>query len=343
MAGHDIIVVGASSGGIEALRAMLAPLPENFPAAIFVVVHIPSESPSNLPAILQRATALEVSHPMDVEAIRASHVYVAPPDHHLLVHKGHMRVVRGPRENRNRPAIDPMFRSAGRAYGGRVAGVILSGLLDDGSSGLYMVKKMGGIAIVQDPEDAAWGDMPRAALECVKANYVVPASELGATLMDVVQQPAEVTKLPPAGTGKEIRISEFDLDEMENPEKVGHLSPLACPECNGSLWEIEAGGPVRYRCHVGHSFTAANLLAEKANSFETALWEALRALEERAMLSRRMALHAKKGGSLRSVARFEQQAENVEQHAATLRRMLIEEEPPSVLPAIEQTVSERTG
>jgi two-component system chemotaxis response regulator CheB len=341
VAGHDIIVVGASSGGIEALRALLAPLPEDFPAAIFVVLHIPSESPSNLPAILQRATKLEVDHPADGEGIRSGRVYVAPPDHHLLVHKGHMRVVRGPRENRNRPAIDPLFRSAGRAYGGRVAGVILSGLLDDGSSGLFMVKKMGGIAIVQDPEDAAWPDMPRAALEYVKADYVVPASQLAATLMDVVRQPAALTKLAPAGTGKEIRISEFDLDEIENPEKVGQLSPLACPECNGSLWEIQNGGPVRYRCHVGHTFTASTLLAEKANTFETALWEALRALEERAMLARRMALHANNRGSLRSVARFEQQAETVEQHAATLRRMLIEEEPPKVLPATDQT--ERTG
>lgn len=343
MAGHDIIVVGASSGGIEVLRAMLAPLPKDFPAAIFVVLHIPSESPSNLPAILERGSKLPASNPMDGESIRPGHVYVAPPDHHLLIHKGHMRVVRGPRENRSRPAIDPTFRSVARAYGGRVIGVILSGLLDDGSSGLFMVKKMGGIAIVQDPQDAAFGDMPRAALEYVKADYVVPASELAATLLEAVQQPAEITKLAPAGSGKEVRISEFDLDEIESPDKVGQLSPLACPECNGSLWEIQNGGPVRYRCHVGHSYTASTLLAEKANTFETALWEALRALEERAMLARRMALHAKKRGSLHTVARFEEQAENVEQHAATLRRMLIEEDPPKVLPATDEVPVERTG
>jgi two-component system chemotaxis response regulator CheB len=204
-----------------------------------------------------------------------------------------------------------------------------------------MVKKMGGIAIVQDPQDATFSDMPLAALECVQADYIAPATELGATLVEVVQQPAAIREPAPAGTSKEIRISEFDLDEIEDPEKVGQLSPLACPECNGSLWEITNGGPVRYRCHVGHSYTASTLLAEKANTFETALWEALRALEERAMLSRRMALHAKNRGSLRSATRFEAQAENVEQHAATLRRMLVEEEKPAVLPAGDEPVPER--
>jgi two-component system chemotaxis response regulator CheB len=341
MAGHDIVVVGASSGGIEAVRAMLAPLPENFPAAIFVVIHIPSESPSNLPAILERNSKLPASHPIDGEGIRAGHVYVAPPDHHLLIHKGHMRVVRGPRENRNRPAIDPTFRSAARAYGGRVAGVILSGLLDDGASGLYMVKKTGGIAIVQDPDDATWGDMPRSALEYVKADYIVPAARLAETLLEVVRQPEAMAGRLPAGTGKEVRISEFDLDEIENPEKVGKLSPLACPECNGTLREMENGGPIRYRCHVGHSFTAANLLAEKANTFETALWEALRALEERAMIARRMALHARNRGSLRSMERFETQAETVEQHASTLRQLLLEEEPAKVLPTTDKVTSDR--
>ena len=326
---RDIFVVGGSAGALEALQILVRQLPADFPGAIFVVLHVASESPSSLPAILKRNGPLPAVHATDREAIRPGRIYIAPPDYHLLVHRSHVRVVRGPRENRNRPAIDPLFRTAARAYGNRVVGVILSGLLDDGSAGLATIKRHGGTAVVQDPQEAIYGEMPASALQSVEADYVVPAADLAATLISVAAKPALETVPAAASThvAKEDRITEFYLDAMEDPDRPGTPSVFTCPECNGVLWEVpELGGPMRFRCRVGHAYTGGTLLAEKVHSYEGALWEALRALEESANLAHRMARSARAANNLRSAERFEQQAENKEQHAGALRAMLLENE-----------------
>ena len=345
-------MIGGSSGALEVLRQMLGGLPKDFPASIFIVVHVPRESPSNLPAILSRSSALKVSHPRDDEPIRAGHVYIAPPDYHMLLHQDRVRIVRGPRENRSRPAIDPLFRSAVRAYDGRVAGVIVSGVLDDGSDGLHLVKSAGGLAIVQEPDDAAFGDMPRNALEYTKADYVVPAAELAATLLRVVGEPAKSRNGRPAPinrpgnrpvnrpVNREVKLSELELNAVEDPERNGKPSVFACPECNGALWEVSNGGPERFRCRVGHSYTAENLLAEKISSFETALWEALRSLEEAATLARRMAARALRQGHRRAADRFDEVAEAKQQHAEALREILLKNWMP---PVSEQAPERKTG
>jgi len=191
MAGHDIIVVGASAGGVEALVEVVRRLPPGLPAAVFVVLHIPAQSPSLLPDILSRSGPLITSHPDDGEKIEHGRIYVAPPNHHLLVERGHVRVVLGPKENRHRPAVDPLFRSAALAYGPRVVGVVLTGALDDGTAGLLAVKRRGGIAVVQDPKDALYAGMPRSALENIVVDYTLPLSDIGPLLKRLVAEQAE--------------------------------------------------------------------------------------------------------------------------------------------------------
>ena len=188
MAGRNIIVVGCSVGGVKALQKLAAGLPENFSASIFVVMHLAPETTSVLPDILARAGSLPASHPRDGEAFRPSHIYVAPPDHHLLIENGRMRVKRGPRENRYRPGVDPLFRSAARAHGRHVIGVVLTGGLDDGTAGLLSIKKRGGVAVVQDPNDAQLADMPRSAIESVAVDYVVPLDRMPGLLAEVAAQ-----------------------------------------------------------------------------------------------------------------------------------------------------------
>ncbi len=194
MLGHDVIVVGASAGGVEALRGLVGSLPIDLPAAVFLVLHIPAQSPSLLPEILSRSGPLRALHPTNGEVIQHGLIYVAPPDHHLLLEDGFVRVVRGPRENRHRPAIDPLFRSAARAYGSRVVGVILTGSLDDGTAGLLAIKRRGGVAIVQDPDDALYSSMPRSALAHVDVDHVLVLSEIGPVLARLTREQAAVEK-----------------------------------------------------------------------------------------------------------------------------------------------------
>ena len=296
---RDIVVIGASAGGITALKELVKTLPPEFPAAILVVQHIAADSPSILPEILSHASALPAKHPLPGEAIVPGTIYVAPPDHHLLVEDEKVLVARGPKENRFRPSIDALFRSAAYTYGPRVIGVVLTGYLDDGTSGLWSLQRLGGVAIVQDPLDAVSPAMPTNALQYVAADYVVPLAEISALLVRLTLEPApgkpRVTKAELDLLGLELTIAKHDnAFEMGIIDK-GELTPFTCPDCHGALTQLIEGNLIRYRCHTGHAYTINALLSEVSTSVESMLYQTMRGLEETKMLLQHMGEHFQKG------------------------------------------------
>ena len=325
MPGHDLIVIGASAGGIEALSELVKDLPAELPAAVFVAVHIPAHSKSTLPKILGRRSVLPALKPEDGEEIRPGRIYVAPPDRHLLIKRGFIHVVHGPRENGSRPAIDPLFRTAARAYGRRVIGVVLSGSLDDGTAGLIAIKKRGGLSIVQDPDEALYPGMPQSAIDNSEVDYILPVSEIGSTLARLAVQPVEEGGEAPMDDEMEMEadIAELDMATLHSREKPGRPSRFSCPQCQGVLWEIDDDDIIRFRCRVGHAYSPEALLAEQSDSVESALWAGLRALEENGALMARMAKAMRDKGNKRSAARFDEQGDNALARAETLRRMIL--------------------
>lgn len=332
MASRDIIVVGASAGGVEALQALVRGLPARFPAAILAVLHFPEGSASVLPRILSRAGPLSAVHAVDGDRIVPGRIYIGPPDRHLLLTREAVRRGGGPTENGNRPAIDPLFRSAAMAFGPRVIGVVLTGSLDDGTSGLTAVKRYGGLAVVQDPDDARFPSMPRSAIKHVAVDRIVPLKELATMLLELTETPIpaiefEVSK----DDAVETDFSAGDLEPMQRPERhPGAPSTFGCPDCGGVLWELREGEFVRFRCRVGHAWTGDALLVEQDDRFDEAMWIALRTLEERAALSRQIARRHRNRGGDRLADRFEGQAESIEGRAAVVRAALIEPRTPAV-------------
>jgi two-component system chemotaxis response regulator CheB len=321
---RDIVVIGASAGGVEALQQFVKGLPTKLEASIFVSIHFPERSTSVLPRILSRANTLPAIHAVDGESIVQGRIYVAPPDHHLLLSQNRVRIIRGPRENGHRPAIDPMFRSAAIAFGPRVIGVILTGNLDDGTSGLAAVKRHGGLAFVQDPEDALFPSMPQSAIEHVAVDRVAPLRQLAKLVIEATKEPApENVSIVSQSDIMENELAAGDLGAIEQPENhPGRVSGFSCPDCGGVLWEIDDGEFVRFRCRVGHAWTGDALLAQQSDIFEDALWVALRSLEESASLSRQLAAKHRARQSSSLSARFEEQAEYIEKRAAVIRAAL---------------------
>jgi two-component system chemotaxis response regulator CheB len=329
MPGHDIIVVGASAGGVEALVTLARSLKRNLQAAVFVVLHIPAYSPSFLPEILNRAGPLKAVQATDEMQIEHGHIYIASPDHHMLMEQGKVRVVRGPKENRHRPAIDPLFRSAALAYGPRVIGVILTGSLDDGTAGLLAVKRRGGIAIVQDPNEALYPSMPLSALENVEVDYTLPLASIGPQLGQLANKQAKEEEGYPVSEDmeKETKLADMDLAIMHNNEQVGTPSAFSCPECGGVLWEIHDGDLLRFRCRVGHAFSVESVLAEQSNALEEGLWVALKTLQESADLAQRLTQQARRRGQEWLAKRFDEKQHAALHRAALIRRVLLKNEP----------------
>ena len=306
------------------MRELARGLPSNLPAAVFIVLHLPPASPSLLPRILNKSGPLRAHHAINGETIERGRIYIAPPDHHLLIERERVRVVRGPKENRARPAADPLFRSAAQSYGTRVVGVVLSGALDDGTAGLAAIKRRGGLTVAQDPEEALYPSMPRSARENVTLDHCLPIAGIAPLLRQLASVPAKDDKVYPTPEilKVETRISRLEESEMEDVEKIGELSAFTCPDCRGALWELRDGDLLRFRCHVGHAFSAESLMADQSEELENALWAALRSLEENAALARRMAARAGERNHTVSVTQFEENARQVEQHAAVIRQVL---------------------
>jgi two-component system, chemotaxis family, protein-glutamate methylesterase/glutaminase len=300
MAKRDIVVVGASAGGVTALLEFAKSLPADFPGFVFVVLHVPAYSPSNLPMILSRECAVRAMHPKDGEEAKPGVIYVAPPDHHMLLQGKKVLVKKGPKENRFRPSVDALFRSAAYVYGPRVVGIILSGLLNDGTSGLWSIKRLGGLSIIQSLADADYPSMPENAMEYVKADHIIEAKEMGPLLNRIMAK----------GIAKKRRVNKKQIDLLKleviiatrdnafelGIMNLGEYTGFTCPECNGVLVRLKEGKLVRFRCHTGHAFTASALLAELSLSVEEKLWEAMKSLEETTMLLKDIGNHFKDNG-----------------------------------------------
>ncbi len=323
--GHDIIAIGASAGGVEALTTLVRDLPPDLPAAVFVVLHLPPDATSFLPRILGRVGPLPAAHPTDGEPIVPGRIYVAPPDFHLLVRRGAIRVVRGPRENRHRPAVDPLFRSAAVTYGPRAVGVVLSGALDDGTAGLQAIKRRGGVAIVQDPEEALFPSMPASALQFAAVDHCLPLARIAPTLAAIAREPAgeEGAHPVPKDLEIEVRMAEQNPATMATTPPPGELSALTCPECRGPLWEAHDNGLLRFRCRVGHAFSAESMLAEQSEALEEALWTAVNTLEESALMAARLAQEARGRRHDRVAARFDERTREMQRRAELIRQVLV--------------------
>lgn len=319
---RDVVVIGASMGGRDALLNLVEQLPADLPASLFVVQHLAAGGPSGLASALHDRGALPASQILQDAPIERSRIYVAPPNCHLVVDDGIVRAVFGPRENRSRPAIDPLFRSAAVAFRSRVIGIILTGLLNDGAAGLHAVKRCGGVALVQDPADAAHPDMPRHAIEKVDVDHVVPLAEMGALLLRLIGETAPDPPDVPEDLSLETRLISGSETRIPAKSLPGTLSTLACPDCGGPLREMDDAAVRRYRCHVGHAFTAENLLADQDGAVEKALYIAMRTLKERADLLRRLARDERNDGRTRMASAFEDRADESQDHADRIQELL---------------------
>ena len=331
MANKDIVVVGASAGGMEALAKLVAGLPAKLQASVFVVWHTAPGIKSVLPMVLSKAGRLPAGNPVDGDPIEPARIYVAPSNHHMLLERGYIRIAKGPKENRFRPAIDPLFRSAAYVYGPRVIGVVLTGALDDGTAGLWTIKLRGGTAIVQEPSEAQMKSMPLNALAHVEVDHKLPVAEIGPLLGRLVEQPAPAAR-PVSGeesrkTQHEIRIAEKEDALEENVMAFGALSPFTCPECHGVLTQLREAKILRFRCHTGHAFSAASLLESSIEQVEARLWDAVRALDETVMLLTELGEEFTRTGDLKAAELCFDKAREAHERSQPVRAAATREEP----------------
>lgn len=327
---RNIIVIGASAGGFVAIKQLVADLPPELDAAIFIVWHMSPDIRGILPQVLNRQKTLLAANAVDNEPIIFNRIYVAPPDRHLVLENGFVRVTRGPKENRFRPAVDPLFRSAAYMYGPRVIGIVLSGALDDGTAGLWTIKSRGGIAVVQDPGDAEVPSMPENALQAVEVDYQVPVAEMAALLVKLTATPVkevkEIDMEEQKKTGLEVRIAVQDQALEHGMLKLGQLTPYACPECHGVLSAIKDGPLIRYRCHTGHAYSADSLLTSITENIGDTLWSAIRGVEESIILLNNLGDHYAEKNQPKLAAMYFKKAGEAEGRAKLVRQAVLNHE-----------------
>jgi two-component system chemotaxis response regulator CheB len=325
MANRDIVAIGASAGGVDALQLLASGIARGFPASIFIVLHLPSEFDSNLDSILSGAGPLPASFAVDGEPWGNGRIYIGRAGRHLLLDEGRIHLGFGPAENRVRPSIDPLFRSAALCCSGRTIGVVLTGTQADGASGLRALKGAGGITIVQDPADAEFSEMPRSALNLTNADHVVTLKAMPALLERLVRLPAQENAPVPDGLKREVEIARTGRSSVSVVDRLGQRSVWTCPDCHGVLWEISDGDQRRYRCHTGHAYTPEMLSLALDESLGRALGSALRALQERVSLARKLGDAARSRDRPRSaqdwVRKAEEYAREVEVIEDAMRRI----------------------
>jgi two-component system chemotaxis response regulator CheB len=332
-----VVVIGGSAGALAPLREIVGGLPSTLPATVLVVIHTSPDAPGEMATILARRAALPVTFAADGDRVQPQRVLIAPADHHLLLVDGRVTVTRGPRENGFRPAVDPLFRTAARWYGDRVIGIVLSGSLDDGTGGLKCVKDAGGIAIVQRPEEASSGGMPASAIRNVAVDHVVGTDAIAALVTRLVEAIAarEESKESPMTIKQrhEIDPAVAGTRALEDGSLPGPPSVFTCPECGGSLWEVTNGNFARFACHVGHSYSPEALESGMADVLESALWTALRALEENAAFYRRMHDRTVDRGLAEIATSYAVKAQESSERADVIRKVLTRDVAPVTQPA----------
>jgi two-component system chemotaxis response regulator CheB len=319
MANRDILAIGTSAGGVEALRFLAGEFSRDFPASVLVTIHLSSGHRSELDAILTQAGPLPARFAADGEKLERSRIYLAPRERHLILDEGHLRLGSGPRENNVRPAIDPLFRSAGLCCGLRAVGAVLTGTMGDGAAGLLALKQCGGITVVQDPSDAAFAEMPETAVIRAKPDHIVSLAGMPALFEKLVRQPPGMPAAAPDNLAYEVDLASGGRGSMDRMDRIGKRSVLACPDCHGSMWEIEEGDLVRYRCHEGHAYTAEVMSLSLDENLRGAFASALRALDERVALARKLESQASAGGRSLSARSWADKAREYEQEAQIVR------------------------
>jgi two-component system, chemotaxis family, protein-glutamate methylesterase/glutaminase len=322
VANRDLLAIGTSAGGVDALRHLARGLPADLPAAVLIVIHLSDQFPSQLDEILNFSGPLRAAFAADGDVVERGRIYIGPPGRHLLADGERLRLGVGPPENRSRPSVDPLLRSVALCCGSRAIGVILTGALNDGSSGLRALKQCGGMTVVQDPHDALFSEMPRAALDQVEPDHVVTLAAMAGLLARLVREPAGTPMPAPDNVRLEVAVAAKGGAGMDEMDKIGRRSVFTCPDCHGALWQIDDHGLVRYRCHVGHSYTAEVLDGALGDSLSRALSSALRALEERSALLRSLEKRAREGGRNRLAVLWAEKARAADTEAETIRRSI---------------------
>ncbi|RWW91736.1 chemotaxis protein CheB [Flavobacterium cerinum] len=325
---EQIVVVGTSAGGMKALKALVEQLPENFPAPLLIVQHISADASGDaLLNELNKIGKLKCIHAKEGERVKSGYIYLAPSDHHLMIEKdGNLLVTKGAQENRSRPAIDPLFRSAAVSFGNNTIGILLTGYLDDGTSGLIAIQRCGGTCIIQDPTDADYPDMPNNALNQLKPDYCIPIAEMGGALSQLMANNLGKAHPIPDDILKEVKIAERVLSDLPSVNSLGEQVPFNCPGCGGVLWKMDKGPGMRYRCHTGHAYTAETLLAEQTMKIEETMWTALRMFEERRNLLTTIGKE-QKGATARSAT---ERAKMSQVHIDRIRAILLADDKSSI-------------
>jgi two-component system chemotaxis response regulator CheB len=318
-----IITIGASAGGLNAINEVVSQLPEDLNAAVFVVIHLAKVGLGNfLLTRLQKYTSFHCVLAEEGQEIERGHIYIAPPGVHLLIKDGKIGLGHGPAENRWRPSIDVLFRSAAAHFGDRTIGIILTGYLNDGTAGMSAIKRCNGYCIVQDPAQAEYPDMPQSVLDSVPVDFCVPLIKIVGSILSIIKSAEPAPASVPPDVAKEAKIAENAVVSLEAAANLGEKAPYVCPDCGGSLWSMNTGDIKRYRCYVGHSYYENELLIKQAESLEATLWIALRMMEERRMLLLKIYDDELKKGFHRLAQIHKKRADDLEKHISKLKDLL---------------------
>lgn len=320
----NIIVIGASAGGFRAINQLVANIPNTLPTAIFVVMHLGKQSvPEIILQHLERNTKFTCKVPTHGDPIQKGYLYIAPRDCHMLVTKGTIHITKGPHENRWRPSIDVLFRSAAAAYDSRSIGIVLSGMMDDGTSGMSAIKRSGGVCIVQEPEEAEFPDMPKNVLNNVDVDYRVPVNDIGYILDDLFAKPQGPMHEIPEDIRIEAEITQNMSSNINDMRKIADQSVFICPECGGGLWAVKNDKAHRYRCHTGHTYNEKLLVETQSEALEGSVWVCIRMLEERKLLLSSVASHEQEEGRSAEAEDNLRKVDDIQQHIDRLKALLV--------------------